>query len=107
MDDETQGEPPLGREGKPRRRTRWMTGGAVVAVTIVSVGAAVAFSRKSVPVPVAQDVGGPDLAAKPVRRPLDHQVSVRQHVRRQPYGRDRSQRKEIIIAEHFRGPKAA
>lgn len=107
MDDETPAGPPLDQEGKRRRRARWITGGAAAAVTIVGVGAAVALSKKSVSVPAVNDVSIPSLAAKAVRRPLDHQVLVRQHVRRQQYGPNRSLRKEIIIPEHFRGPKAA
>jgi hypothetical protein len=67
----------------------------------------VAFSKKSVSVPVVKDVSIPSLAAKAFRRPLDHQVPVRQHVRRQPYGPNRSLRKDIIIPNHFRWPKAA
>lgn len=107
MDDETPAEPPLDQEDKPSRRTRWITGGAAAAVAIVGVGVAVAFSQKSVSVPVVKDVSILSLAAKAVRRPLDHQVPVRQHVRRQPYGPNRSLRKEIVIPEHVRGPKAA
>jgi len=107
MDDETPAEPPLDQEDKPSRRARWITGGAAAAVAIVGVGVAVAFSNKSVSVPVVKDVSIPTIAAKAVRRRLDHQVPVRQHVRRQPYGRNRSLIKEIIIPEHFRGPKAA
>jgi hypothetical protein len=107
MDDETPALAPLDQEDKPSRRTRWITGGAAVAVAIVGVGVAVAFSKKSVSAVVVKDVRIPSLAAKTIRRPLDHQVPVRQHVRRQPYGPKRSLRKQIIIPEHFRGPKAA
>lgn len=104
MDDETPAEPPLDQEDKPSRRTRWITGCAAAAVAIVGVGIAVAFSKKNPSVPTLRDAS---LPAKAVRRPLDHQVPVRQHVRRQPYGPNRSLRKEIIIPEHLRGPKAA
>jgi hypothetical protein len=107
MDDETPALPSLDQGDKPIRRTRWITGAAAVAVAIVGVGVAVVFSRKSVSPAVVKDVRIPSLAAKTLRRPLDHRVSVRQHVRRQPYGPKRSLRKEVIILEHFRGPKAA
>ena len=63
--------------------------------------------KKSVSVPVVKDVSIPSLAAKAVRSPLDHQVPVRQHVRRQPYGPKRSLRKDVIIPQHFRGPNVA
>lgn len=106
MDGETPAGPPLDQEGQRRRRARWITGGAAAAVTIVGVGAAVAFSKKSVSVPAVKDVSIPSLAAKAVRGPLDHQVPVRQHVRRQPCGPNRSLRKAVITPEHFRGPKA-
>lgn len=106
MDDETPAEPPLDQEDTPSRRTRWIAAGAAAAVAIVGVGAAVALSKKSVSVPVVKDVSIPRLP-KAVRRPLDHQVPVRQHVRRQPYGPNRSLRKEIIIPGHSRGPKVA
>lgn len=107
MDEETPADPQLDREDKPSRRTRWITGGAGAAVAVVSVGVAVAFSKKGVSGPVVKDDSVPSLAAEAVRRSLDRQVPVRQHVRRQPYGPNRSRRKEIIIREHFRGPKAA
>ena len=107
MDHETPAESPLDQEDKPGRRTRWITSGATAAVAILGVGVAVAFSKKSVSVPVVKDVSIPSLAAKAVRSPLDHQVPVRQHVRRQPCGPKRSMRKDIIIPQHFRGPNAA
>lgn len=107
MEDETQPELPVDQEDKPSRRIQWITGGAAAAVAIVGVGVAVALSKKNVSVSVVKDVSVPILAPKSARRPLDHRVPVRQHVRQQPFGPNRSQRKEIVIPEHFRGPKAA
>jgi hypothetical protein len=77
------------------------------AAAVVGVGTAVAWSRSGLSLPVARNVSVPSHAARAVRRPLDHQVAVRQHVRRQPYGPNRSLIKEIIIHEHVRGPNAA
>lgn len=91
-------------------RTQWkkfalMAGGGAAAV--VGVGIAVAWFTAAPSLPVARNVSVPSHAAEAVRRPLDHQVPVRQHVRRQRYGSNRSLMKEIIIHEHVRGPKAA
>jgi hypothetical protein len=110
MDDGAPAEQPHEEEHMPSRRTRrtrWIAGGAAAGLSVVVVGVAVAFSKKSVSMPVVKDVSIPSLAAKAVRHPLDHQVPVRQHVRRQPYGPNRSLRKVITIPGHFRGPKAA
>ena len=97
-------------ESERPARTPWkkfalVAGGGAAAV--VGVGIAVAWSKAGLSLPVARNVSVPSHAAKAVRRPLDHQVPVRQHVRRQPYGPNWSLIKEIIIHEHVRGPKAA
>lgn len=94
---------------RPARR-RWVkralvaTGGAATAVLGVRIAVA---SSKAGQSPVTRGVGVRSHAATAVRRSLDHQVPVRQHVRRQPYGPNRSLIKEIIIREHVRGPKTA
>lgn len=89
----------------PWKKFAMVAGGGAAAV--VGVGIAVAWSRAGPSLPVARNVSVPSHAARAIRRPLDHQVPVRQHVRRQRYGPNRSLLKEIIIHEHVRGPKAA
>lgn len=99
---------PVRVERERPTRTQWKKFALVAGVAAaVGVGIALAWSKAGRSLPVARNVSVPSHAAETVRRPLDQPVPVRQHVRRQRYGSNRSQTKEIIIHEHVRGPKAA
>lgn len=101
--------PPADVDSERSTRTPWKKYALVAggAAAVVGVGIAVAWSKGGLSLPVARDVSVPSQAVEAVRRPLDHQVTVRQHLRRQRYGTNRSLMKEITIHEHVRGPKAA
>jgi hypothetical protein len=93
-------------ESERPTRTPWKRIALVAGGGAAAVGIAMAWSKAGLSLPVTKNVSVPSHAATAVRRPLDHQVPVRQHVRRQPYGPNRSLSKEIIVHEHVRGPKA-
>jgi hypothetical protein len=92
---QTPAEPP----GKTGRRARWITDAAAVAIAVaVGIGVAVALSKNEVKSASRAPSGG--------GRTLDRIINVRGHPRRQAYGPNYSQHRQILIPP-YRGPARA
>ncbi len=105
-------EEPESPSAKPNRRKRWIAGASVVAVG----GVAIVILRSKIgscegpaveQVSAAVEQLSAIARAATSRGPLDHQVHVRSHPRMQPYGPGRSERRQIQIPAHVRGPAQA
>lgn len=85
--------------GRNGRRSRWITGAAVVAVAALGAGVAVAFSKNGLKLGGSAPLGsGPTPA---------HLASVQGHLRQQAFGPGYALHREIWIDPYLRAVRRA
>lgn len=97
-------ETPAEMPAKSNRRGWWIgAGGVVLGIVAIAYVALTGDDEETIAGP-GRSGGGAGRSPSGGGRSLDHRFPVREHPRQQAYGPGWSERRDIVIPGHFRGP---